>query len=63
MKTEKPYQLIESFSGKTIATADSIEELRDHITEKLKDYYTVYHQVEKWFAPATILFKKEVQHQ
>lgn len=54
----EPFHLIETFSGKTIARAEKMEALKDAISEKLADYYTIHHEIEGWFMPADILFKE-----
>lgn len=59
MEKDNPYHLIETFSGKTVARAERIEELRDGIPEKLAEYYTVHNETEGWFSSATILFKQK----
>jgi hypothetical protein len=54
----KPYHLIETFSGKTIARASDPRLLKNEIAEKFAGNYTLHHEIQGWFAPATILFKQ-----
>ncbi|MCC5906586.1 MAG: hypothetical protein JJU13_10280 [Balneolaceae bacterium] len=60
MNNENPkhFHLIETFSGKTIAQADEPDKLKDEIQEKDAGNYTIHHDQQGWFAPATILFKR-----
>jgi len=60
MKKNKTYTLVETFSGKEIATSENLYALRDEISENLVEFYSVM-STEGWCAPATILFKKPLK--
>ncbi len=54
-----PLHLIETLSGKTIARSNCLDDLRGEICEADAERYTVHHDRECWFAPASIIFKEK----
>ncbi len=53
------FHLIETLSGKTIARANCLEDLLNEICEANAERYTVHHDQECWFAPASIIYKEK----